>query len=568
MLLYTGDRNAAWVASLAAASSSLLGSWGTVGQVDTLAAFFALAAFYQYSRFHVRGESSLWIAGICAALALFTKQTMVAAPAAIFFCLLTRDRKKALWFAAILGGGVAAAVLAINAALDGRFLANTVFANMNPFSAAKFLAQFRYFVSISFGMLVIVAVSFGRMLRGRALAPCVYLIVATLVFLGTAAKIGSDTNYQIESTLLLAVCAAIGLHQIDFFQLYFERSKSWITLLLIPLALHMAIGYRVSANALLARLMNEKLFRAEIEQLQPYVQPSGGLVLSTDFNAMVRLRQRMDVEPLIYNLLVSVHVIDPEPVRRDLARGAFSTVILSEDVFQPTQFGDAEIGTLPPSQLDEVRKHYRLVRHVPGPFLDGVYVYQPVSERDSVMKAATILDQAEYHNIRFPYDPRRAGVWRAIARYLQPWVDASQPLLELGAGYGEFTREIRASSKWALDQNPALAEHWDPSVKALFQSALDPWEIPDASLGTVFASNFLEHFTLEEGRADSDAGPAQAPTRRTIHRHPAQLPAGASAILRRLHAPHGLHRCRDFRTSCDRWAGEWSMPSRALLRSP
>src|ERR1700730_2898419 len=56
VLLYTGDRNAAWVASLAAASSSLLGSWGTIGQVDILAAFFALAAFYQYSRFHVRGE--------------------------------------------------------------------------------------------------------------------------------------------------------------------------------------------------------------------------------------------------------------------------------------------------------------------------------------------------------------------------------------------------------------------------------------------------------------------------------------------------------------------------------
>jgi hypothetical protein len=342
-----------------------------------LAALFALAAFYQYSRYHVRGEPTLWIAGLCAALALFTKQTMVAAPTAIFFLLWTRDRKKALWFGAILGGGFAAAVLAINAALDGRFLANTVFANMNPFSGAKFLAQFRYFVSVSFGMLVIVAVSFGRMLRGRALAPCVYLILAALVFLGTAAKVGSDTNYQIESTVLLAVCTGIGLHQIDFFQLYFRQSKSWITLLLIPLALHMAIGYRVSANTLLARLVNEKLFRAEIQQLTPYVQPSGGLVLSTDFNAMVRLRQRMDVEPLIYNLLVSVRVIDPEPVRRDLERGAFATVILSEDVFQPSQFNEAEIGTLPPSQIEEVRRHYRLVQHIPGPFLDGVYVYQP-----------------------------------------------------------------------------------------------------------------------------------------------------------------------------------------------
>jgi Dolichyl-phosphate-mannose-protein mannosyltransferase len=378
VLLYTGDRHAAWVATLAAASSSLLGSWGTIGQVDTLAAFFALAAFYFYSRFQLRGESTLWIAGLCAALAFFTKQTMAAAPAAIFLLLLMRDRKKGLWFGVIFGAGVFAAVLAINTALNGRFLANTVFANVNPFNAAKFLAQVRYFVSVSFGMLVIVAVSFGRVLRGRGLAPCVYLGLAALVFLGTASKVGSDTNYQIETTLLLVICAALGLYEVRFFELYFRRSKSWITLLLIPLALHMAIGYRVSANALMARLVNEKLFRAEIAQLQPFVQPSGGLVLSTDFNAMVRLRRRMDLEPLIYNLLVSAHVIDPEPVRRDLARGAFSTVILSEDVFQPQQFSGAEIGTLPPTQIEEVREHYRLVGHVPGPFLDGVYVYQPV----------------------------------------------------------------------------------------------------------------------------------------------------------------------------------------------
>ncbi|HSP69605.1 MAG TPA: glycosyltransferase family 39 protein [Bryobacteraceae bacterium] len=379
VLLYTGDRHAAWVASLSTASSSLLASWGTVGQVDTLAAFFALAAFYQYSRFHLRGESTLWIAGVCAALALFTKQTMVAAPLAILVLLWTRDRKKALTFGAIFGAGMAALVLGINAALDGRFLANTVFANMNPFSGAKFLAQFRYFASISSGLLVILVASFSRMRRGRNLAPCIYLGFAGLMFLGTAAKIGSDTNYQIESTLLLAICTAIGLHQLDFFRLYFGQSKSWITLLLIPLALHMAIGYRVSANVLIARLANEKLFRAEIEQLRPLVPATGGLVLSTDFNAMVRLRQRMDVEPLIYNLLTSAGRIDPEPVRRDLARGAFSTVILSEDVFQKQRITGPEIGTLPASQLEEVRKHYRLVQHINGPFLDGIYVYQPAS---------------------------------------------------------------------------------------------------------------------------------------------------------------------------------------------
>ncbi|MGA3188911.1 MAG: class I SAM-dependent methyltransferase [Bryobacteraceae bacterium] len=109
------------------------------------------------------------------------------------------------------------------------------------------------------------------------------------------------------------------------------------------------------------------------------------------------------------------------------------------------------------------------------------------------------LSQATYHEIRFQHDARRSAVWRVLARYLQRWVREDQPLLELGAGYGEFTREIKASEKWALDQNPALAAHWDPAVHALFQSAMEEWTVPDGSFGTVFASNFFEHFTIDQG---------------------------------------------------------------------
>ena len=111
------------------------------------------------------------------------------------------------------------------------------------------------------------------------------------------------------------------------------------------------------------------------------------------------------------------------------------------------------------------------------------------------------ISAQSYHETRLPFDPRRAGVWRAIARYLQPWVDEHGGLLDLGAGYGEFTRAIRARERWALEENPALQAHWDPAVKPLFQSVLDPWPLGDASVSTVFASNFFEHFTLDQGAA-------------------------------------------------------------------
>lgn len=106
---------------------------------------------------------------------------------------------------------------------------------------------------------------------------------------------------------------------------------------------------------------------------------------------------------------------------------------------------------------------------------------------------------AAYHDVRFTPDPRRDAVWRVLASYLQRWVEPTGELLDLGAGYGEFSRAIRSGQRWALDTNPRLAQHWPAETRALIQSALDPLPLPTDSLSTVFASNFFEHFTLEQG---------------------------------------------------------------------
>ena len=104
-----------------------------------------------------------------------------------------------------------------------------------------------------------------------------------------------------------------------------------------------------------------------------------------------------------------------------------------------------------------------------------------------------------YHAVRFTHDPRRETVWRVVCGYLQRFVDAEGGLLELGAGYGEFSRFIQAQRKWALDLNPDLIESWPREVQPIIQSALEDWPIEDGALKTVFASNFFEHFTIEEG---------------------------------------------------------------------
>jgi hypothetical protein len=379
VLLYTDDRLAAWVGAVLAASSSVLMFWGTVGQVDTLAIFFSVTAFYLYSRFHVRGESTLLWAALFAGLAIFTKQTMVAAPATIVVLMWMRDKKRAVLFAILFLAAVGGLVLAIDRALGGRFLANTVISNMNPMSGEKFLTQLKYFGSVSGCLALVCGATLGRVVRGRGLPVAIYLGFASVVFLLTAGKIAADTNYQMETTVLMAVCGAIGLHEVNFFSLLFRGSKAWVTLLLLPVAVHAAVGDRVAVNIAIARWGIEDLFRAEIRDLRPYVDPTEGRVISTDFNAMVRLRGRIEVEPLPHGWLVNAHLVNPEPVRKDLAAGAFSTVILGSNIFESMEpSANLELGSLPLVELEEIRKHYRVVAHIKGPYLDGLYVYRPI----------------------------------------------------------------------------------------------------------------------------------------------------------------------------------------------
>jgi ubiquinone/menaquinone biosynthesis C-methylase UbiE len=116
---------------------------------------------------------------------------------------------------------------------------------------------------------------------------------------------------------------------------------------------------------------------------------------------------------------------------------------------------------------------------------------QPVTSAETRVRA--------YHRVRFVFDPRRKKVWRPICHYLQHWANKNDGLLDLGAGYGEFSRFIEARPKWALDLNEDLIRYWDEGVSPIVQSALAPLPFSDRSLGTVLASNFFEHFTREQG---------------------------------------------------------------------
>ena len=85
------------------------------------------------------------------------------------------------------------------------------------------------------------------------------------------------------------------------------------------------------------------------------------------------------------------------------------------------------------------------------------------------------------------------AVWREIVRYLQRYIDASAPVLDVGCGRGHFIRWAVASERWATDVRD-VRDQLPAEIRFVQASGLDlAGVVPTAHFGTVFMSNYLEH---------------------------------------------------------------------------
>jgi hypothetical protein len=99
-----------------------------------------------------------------------------------------------------------------------------------------------------------------------------------------------------------------------------------------------------------------------------------------------------------------------------------------------------------------------------------------------------------YQEVRLPFDARRETLWRTLCRhFFQAYAPEDGVVLELGAGYGHFINNIRASRRIALDRWPGLAEHVQPGVECRIGEVTDLQWLADRSVDLVFASNLFEH---------------------------------------------------------------------------
>lgn len=112
-----------------------------------------------------------------------------------------------------------------------------------------------------------------------------------------------------------------------------------------------------------------------------------------------------------------------------------------------------------------------------------------------------MTDLAKLYRFRFTDADRdkRLVIWKVLCRnFFQNLVGENKTVLDLASGYGEFSTNIVAARKIAVDLNPEAQNFLPEDVEFYSGSATNLPEVKADTVDVVFTSNFLEHLRTKD----------------------------------------------------------------------
>ncbi|MCZ7645757.1 MAG: hypothetical protein M5U26_10805 [Planctomycetota bacterium] len=359
-------------AGLAALAPTFVFLWGVLLRVDALALAFALSGLAVAGCFPRR---AVWALPLLLA-GLFTKQSALAAPAAVCLALALRERRRGVLLAAALAGsGLLLYGLGV-ALTGGAFHENLVTANRNRFEWSRVAQYAGLLWADQRPILLLGLVSALELLRRQARAPeplrglaLLYYAAAVLVSFAVG-KVGSNVNYFLD--LLAASALAAGLLLAELLGAWAAARGTRASALAGALAALLLAGhaYRNEHLELLARLEDELERRAPEEaRLVERLKAAGGPVLSEDLVLLAQAGQPVHFQPFEMTQLAAQGLWDPAPLLDEVHAGRFAVVLLKFDLAEEAGWRRERFA---PELLATLRARYREAERI------GRYVlYRP-----------------------------------------------------------------------------------------------------------------------------------------------------------------------------------------------
>jgi hypothetical protein len=305
--------------------------WSALYRVDLLGVALSLGAVATL----VGGTTPrrLVLAGLLAALAILTKQTFIAAGLAGTIWLWRGDRKKAAVFASTCLTIVLGTCLVMEMT-TGAFIANSIFANANPFLLSALLDNVGIFVPFQAGPLAVAGLyllNARQTFRNEDKLLAYYWAGSLLPLLGLG-KVGASQNYWIECAAITAALATLGIWSRLHEQSVDRRNRrAFVPLLLVGVSLA-AVTPGLGASALPAfNAVSPNRGHAEaLDKLIQRVRSEPGEVLAEPLDVVVLAGRRTLFEPTIFGILHSEGLWDAGPLVSQICAGEIDLLVLGD----------------------------------------------------------------------------------------------------------------------------------------------------------------------------------------------------------------------------------------------
>lgn len=363
----TKDRWAGAIAIALFVSSWPMRAWVGLARVDLPAVALAMTGVLLTTS---RRPWSQWLGVVCLIAAVFTKQSMVAAPVAV--CLWYATRRE--WRLAFTRSGAWAAAsltvfLALNLISRGAAWREMVMGNVNPWHldvARQYFAE--YARHEGYGIMLGLTTALVLLADASVGLFGLYAATAGLVALSVG-KDGSDVNYFIEATAALAILCGFALSGRGLFPATDRRTLLVGLLacaLLVPgLRATVFEARHVRANANCARALELAIARAP------------GPVYGDALGAAMRAGKTIWTEPFVTTLMANAGSWDQGPLLKMIEAERFGLIVI-EGGYENRQ-ASAPASRFTPKQLQMVDAHYRRPQEV-----GGWHLLVPVGENKSL----------------------------------------------------------------------------------------------------------------------------------------------------------------------------------------
>jgi hypothetical protein len=329
--------------------------WSQLMRVDMLALFFSLTGFW-FGLQAFKIPSYIYLTALFFVAAVYTKQTQIIAPVAIFgLMFFLKPRLAIVGLGACLIGGLSIlAVLFYQT--EGRFIRHIFLYNINVFDFSRLYIGF--LILIIHGYLImpaLVAISVGIFRASSVLKPLswskrrdvilssqsllTFMAIFSYFALATPmlilfAKEGAAGNYVIE--WFLTVCMLIGVILFDSVKVLFCSNtdlspKKTQALQIRAIGIPLLIGLHVLAFDYFFTgyqiFHNNPIQIRELETLSFLVQQSNKPVISDEMVMIMRSGKRVVWEPAIFAQLDKVGLWNADPFEAQIRRNEFAMFI-------------------------------------------------------------------------------------------------------------------------------------------------------------------------------------------------------------------------------------------------